>query len=148
VFVVLVVVRLFCFGLPMNPATLADVIVVAHFLYAAFVVLGFAAIGLGAWRGWEWVRHRGFRWAHGLAMGFVGVEALIGMACPLTVWEAALRERSGHLADQGAFLSRIASRLLFYDLPPWVFTAAYLALTAAVLLLWRWVPPRCRGTPR
>jgi hypothetical protein len=125
----------------MNPATLADVIVVAHLAFAAFIVLGFVAIGVGGWRGWGWVRHRKLRWAHALAMGLVGVEALIGMACPLTVWEAALRERAGQSADPGAFVARIASRLLFYDFPPWVFTTAYLALTAAVLLLWRWLPP-------
>lgn len=128
----------------MNPATLADVVVVAHFAYAAFIVLGFAAILWGGWRGWGWVRHRGFRWVHGLAMGLVGVEAVIGMACPLTVWEAVLRQRSGQGPEPEEFIARVASRLLFYDFPPWVFTTAYLVLTGSVVLLWRWVPPRRR----
>jgi hypothetical protein len=129
----------------MTRSALADVVVVAHFCYAAFVVLGFLAIGLGAWRGWRWARQRGFRWVHALAMGFVGVEALIGMACPLTEWEAALRARAGQPVGQGAFIARIASQLLFYHLPAWVFTAAYVALTVLAVLLWRWVPPVRRG---
>ncbi len=126
----------------MSPAALADAIVVAHLGYAAFILFGFAAILLGGWGGWGWVRRPGFRWTHGLAMGLVAVEAVIGMACPLTVWEAALRERAGQGATPGEFVPRLASRLLFYDFPPWVFTTAYLALLAALVLLWRWVPLR------
>ena len=42
-------------------------------------------------------------------------------------------------------MGRIMRSLLYYDLPLWVFTAAYLVLTAlAVMLLW-WVPMRPRG---
>lgn len=129
----------------MEPGTLADVLVVVHALYAGFVVCGFAAVIAGGTLGWGWVRQRGFRQLHAGAMLFVGAEALIGMACPLTLWEGALRARAGDAPQEGAFIARFAARLLYYDLPPWSFTSGYLALSLLVLLLWRWVPPRRRG---
>ncbi|HEX7926000.1 MAG TPA: DUF2784 domain-containing protein [bacterium] len=132
----------------MSANALADVIVVAHFLYAAFVVAGFLAIIVGGTAGWPWVRNRVFRWAHGLAMGFVGVEAVIGMACPLTVWEAQLRQRAGTSAEDGEFIARWASKLLFYNAPPWVFSAGYIALTLLVFVLWHWVRPHPKSTVR
>ena len=132
----------------MADALLADIVLVVHFCYAGFVVFGFAAVGLGAARGWRWVRNRGFRWLHLAAMGFVGVEAAVGMACPLTELEFALRRAAGMGGEEGSFIGRIVGRLLYYDLPPWVFTAAYLALTALAVALMFWVPPRKRLSGR
>jgi hypothetical protein len=129
----------------MPPAMLADVVLVVHFAYAAFVVLGFLAIVAAPLTRWGWARNRAFRWVHLLAMAFVGLEALIGMACPLTVWEYALRSQAGRADDETPFIARLAAQLLYYRLPSWVFTASYLALTLLALLLWHWVPPRPRG---
>jgi polyferredoxin len=71
----------------------------------------------------------------------VAVLALAGVACPLTVLEDALRHEQG--ATQG-FVQRWVGRLLYYRLPLWVFTLAYAAFAALVLLTWRLVPPRRR----
>ena len=126
----------------MNPLLLADLVVVIHLAYVLFVVSGFPAVILGGLLGWGWVRNRIYRLVHVAAMGFVGVEALIGMVCPLTRWEYDLRMAAGTGAEHGAFIARWAARMLYYDLPPWVFTASYLALTALALgLLWA-IPPR------
>ena len=128
----------------MDAATLAEVVLVAHLLYAGFVVLGFVAIGLGAALSWRWVRRRGFRWAHLAAIAFVGFEGAIGMVCPLTEWEYHLRRQAGLEAHEGTFIGRIAASVLYHDLPAWVFTTAYLLLTAlAVAMLWL-VPPHGR----
>jgi polyferredoxin len=64
-------------------------------------------------------------------------EALIGMACPLTVWEDALR--GGARAD--SFVGRWVRQLLFYQAPEWIFTAAYAAWAAASALTLVLVPP-------
>jgi hypothetical protein len=37
---------------------------------------------------------------------------------------------------------RWVNSLIYWPLPMWVFTAAYLTVFAYVLALWRWVPPR------
>src|SRR6185436_10151161 len=117
---------------------MADAILVLHFGVAAFVVAGLPLIWLGAALGWRWVRNPWFRYAHLGAIAFIAAEALAGFACPLTVWEDALR--GGVRAD--SFVGRWVRALLFYDAPEWVFTTAYAAWAAATLFTLRAVPPR------
>lgn len=117
---------------------LADLILIVHFAFVLFVTSGLLLIWAGAARGWHWVRNFGFRVAHLAAICFVAVEAMIGMACPLTVWEAALR---GAPADK-SFVARWLHGLLFYSFPDWVFTAAYVVFALAVAATWRFVRPR------
>ncbi len=117
---------------------LADAILVVHFAFVLFVVLGFALVLVGGVRGWRWVRNRAFRYAHLAAIAFVAVEALAGIACPLTVWENALR----HAGPEGpSFVGRWVSRLLYHDLPEWVFTVAYVLFAIAVAVTLWLVPP-------
>jgi hypothetical protein len=121
---------------------MADTILVVHFLIAAFIVVGLVAVWLGAALGWPWVRNPWFRYLHLAAIGFVAAEALLGIACPLTVWEDLLR--GGRTMPGGAesFVARWVRALLFYRAPEWVFTAAYVVWTLATLATLRLVPPR------
>jgi len=117
---------------------MADVLLVVHFLIAAFIVGALLLVWIGAAFGWRWVRNPWFRYAHLGAIVFVAAEALLGVMCPLTVWEDMLR--GGVRAD--SFIGRWVRHFLYYQAPEWVFTAAYLGWTLATLLtLWR-VPPR------
>lgn len=118
---------------------LADAILVVHFAIAAGIVAGFVLIPAGALVGWRWVRSRPLRAAHLGAMLFVAAETLAGLACPLTVWEDRLRGRAG---DAPGFVERWLGALLYWDLPPWTFATAYLALAVVAIVLWRVVPPR------
>jgi len=120
---------------------MADVILIVHFLIAAFIVLGLVAVWLGAALGWAWVRNPWFRWLHLGAIAFVAAEAVLGIACPLTVWEDMLR--GGVRAE--SFVARWVQSLLFYRAPEWVFTLAYLAWTTATLVTLWLVPPRRRA---
>ena len=122
---------------------LADALLVVHFLIAAFIVGGLPMTWLGALRHWRWVRNSWFRYAHLGAIAFVALEALLGVACPLTVWEDLLR---GGLQPQ-SFVGRWVYAMLYYRAPEWVFTAAYLAWAAATLVTLRRVPVR-RGRAR
>jgi hypothetical protein len=45
-------------------------------------------------------------------------------------------------------VGRLVHAVLFYDLPGWVFTAAYVALTGLAVALYVWVPPRAPRAPR
>ncbi|HXZ06963.1 MAG TPA: DUF2784 domain-containing protein [Paraburkholderia sp.] len=117
---------------------LADAVLVAHSLLALFIVCGLVVIWLGAALRWTWVRNRSLRIAHLLAIALVSLLSLLGIACPLTLLEDWLR--NGSLEPQG-FIQRWVSRLLYYDLPIWVFTLAYVIFALMVLLTWRFVPP-------
>jgi Protein of Unknown function (DUF2784) len=122
-----------------DSALLADTVLVVHFAFVLFVVGGFALILLGAALSWAWIRNPVFRYSHLGAIVFVALEALVGMACPLTVWEAALRRAS---PDGPSFVGRLVGRVLYYDLPEWVFTLAYVLFALAVAAALRWIPPR------
>jgi hypothetical protein len=117
---------------------MADVILVVHFLIVLFNVGGLLVVWIGAGLGWRWVRNPWFRYLHLGAIAFVAAEALLGMMCPLTVWEDMLR--GGVRAE--SFVGRGVRYLLYYDAPEWVFTVAYVAWTAATLVTLKWVPPR------
>jgi hypothetical protein len=116
----------------------ADALLVLHFLIAAFIVGALLATWIGATMRWRWVTNPWFRYAHLGAIVFVAAEALLGVACPLTVWEDLLR---GGLRPE-SFVARWVHRLLYYRAPEWIFTSAYLVWTAATLVTLWLVPPR------
>ena len=115
----------------------ADAILIIHFAFVAFVVGGLALTWMGAALHWRWIRNFRFRVAHLAAICFVAGEALLGVMCPLTVWEDALR---GTARDSG-FIARWIHRVMFYQIPEWIFTLAYVAFALRVLLTFRLVPP-------
>jgi hypothetical protein len=116
---------------------LADVLLVVHFAIAAFIVGGLILVWVGAALGWRWIRNSWFRYLHVAAIAFVAGEALLGVACPLTLWEDLLR---GGLQPE-SFVARWIYRLLYYRAPEWAFSAAYVAWALATLLTLRLVPP-------
>lgn len=120
----------------------ADAILIVHFAFVAFVVGGLAAVWVGAALGWRWVRNFAFRIAHLAAILFVAAEALLGVMCPLTVWEDALRGR----ASEMGFIARWIRGAMFYEAPPWLFTVAYILFAGIVGLTFWLIPPRRRST--
>jgi len=98
-------------------------------------------VWLGAAAGWGWVRNRWFRILHLAAIGLIALEGILGVACPLTVWEDLLR---GGLQPR-SFVGRWVQRLLYYDAPEGLFTALYVAWALATLVTLWLVPPRKRA---
>jgi hypothetical protein len=109
----------------------------AHLLVIAFNVFGLFAIPLGAWRGWGFVRVRWWRALHVASFAIVALQAALGRACFLTLWQDQL---AGGGRSEPLIMSWV-NRMIYWPLPIWVFTAAYLVLFAYVLLLWKLVPP-------
>ncbi len=98
-------------------------------------------VWVGAALGWSWIHNPWFRYLHLGAIVFVAAEALLGYACPLTVWEDLLR---GGVRPE-SFVGRWVYRLLYYEAPEWVFTALYAAWAAATLVTLWLVRPRRRA---
>jgi hypothetical protein len=116
---------------------LASLVLTLHLLIAGFITSGLLLIPIGAWRGWRWIRHRRIRAIHAGLMYFVALEALLGITCPLTILEYAMRDG----APPEYFLAAVFQKILYWDLPPSVFLISYLASAAWVVLLWWQVPP-------
>jgi hypothetical protein len=117
---------------------IADVLLVSHFVIAVFIAGGLMLVWLGAALGWRWISNPWFRYLHLAAIAFVAAEALLGVACPLTVWEDLLR---GGVRPE-SFVGRWVHRLLYYRAPESIFTAAYVLWALATLVTLRLVPPR------
>ncbi|MDQ3027858.1 MAG: DUF2784 domain-containing protein [Pseudomonadota bacterium] len=122
----------------MNAAGLADAILVVHAAFVLFVVGGLAATWIGLARGMAFARNRWFRGLHLAAIAYVVLEAILGIVCPLTAWEDALRGES----SESGFIQRWVHAWLFWNWPPWVFTILYVAFGALVAATWWRFPPR------
>jgi len=90
---------------------------------------------------WAWVRNVWFRAAHLAAIVFVAGEALLGIACPLTLWENALRGTTDSATAEKSFIAHWVHRLMFYTAPEWVFTALYVAFALLVAASYWLIPP-------
>ena len=102
------------------------------------LLLGYFLIFAGYFLKWSFIRNRRLRLLHVGMIIFVGIEALIGMVCPLTTLEAYLRTGSGN--TERSFMSRLMEDLLFYDFPESYFTYAYVFLSGLAVLLYFLVP--------
>jgi cytochrome c biogenesis protein CcdA len=121
---------------------LADALVVIHTAYVSFVVIGMFLILAGAICRWKWVRNPWFRWAHLVAIVIVGVEAVLGITCPLTDWESHLRKLAGQKPSEGSFIGRSLDDILFFSAPEWLLAACHIGFALLVLVTFCLFPPR------
>lgn len=119
----------------------ATLVLIVHFAIIAFNVIGCLAIPVGAWRGWRWVRGYWWRLAHLASLAVVALQALLGRACFLTIWQEDLAGSAVHQPLIAGWINRI----IYWPLPLWMFALAYVAVFAYVVLLWFVVRPRRGG---
>ena len=120
---------------------LADTLLVVHFAYVAFVVVGLVLFWIGYWRRWRWVRNFWVRALHLLAIGIVMVESVFGITCPLTVWEQQLRQGTDGAYTE-SFLQHWIHKIMFFELGPSTFLVIYVVFFALVVLTFVLFPPR------
>jgi len=121
---------------------IAEAIFWFHVVVIAFAVLGLVAIPLGAWGGWKFVRVLWWRAIHLGLLGIVALQALMGRACFLTIWESEFLRRAGEAASNEPLVQRWVSQAIYWPLPSWFFAILYVAVCAFALLLWWLIPPR------
>ena len=119
----------------------ADFILIIHFAIVLFIVGGRALIGIGFALHGRWVSRWWFRTAHLAAMVFITIQSLADTLCPLTVWEQALRVRAGQQGYTESFVEHWVHRLLYYELPGWIFTMVYCAVFGLMIVAWFIVRP-------
>lgn len=114
-------------------AMLADLVVVIHFAYVSYVVVGLLLIIAGIVRRWQWIRNLWFRVSHLLLIAIVAGESIFGIWCPLTDWEFNLRIWAGQKPYQGTFISELMNKIFWIKLPESVYTTIYVSVALFVL---------------
>ena len=106
---------------------LADALMLLHFLWAAFMVIGLP-LGL-------YLRSPALRWTHFSGMALTAFFAATGMYCPLTVWEEAMRwETDPGFSYGGSFLAHCLSPILYPQIEPWIIRAVSVTWGTLTLL--------------
>ena len=114
-------------------AVAADLILIIHFCIVLFVVFGLVALPIGCLKNYNWTRNIKFRGFHILLMGFITLEAILGITCPLTIIENILRQ----IVYQQSFVSHWVSRLIYWDLPNHFFVSLYFFCLIWTLVFWK-----------
>lgn len=127
---------------------LADLIVVLHAGFVAFVVIGEMAVLYGLARGRDWARAFWFRWLHLVSIAFVVLLSWLGATCPLTDLENLLREHAGEVGYPGDFIGYWVREVLFYECSTWIFVVIYSVFGMVVLFTFVLAPPQRRTAHR
>ena len=111
----------------------ADLVLLSHFVFAAFAVFGGALVFHNP--AWSWVHVPVVLWS--------SVVNLMSWTCPLTPLEKTLRNRAGQLEYSGGFIQHYVGRLVYprgmprqLELVAGVSVLAWNALVYAVILVW------------
>lgn len=125
----------------------AQAIFWVHIGIITFNVFGLIVIPLGVWLGWAFVRVLWWRILHLVALLIVALQAVLGRACFLTIWESDLAVRAGETSSNLPLIQGWITRLVFWPLPIWAFAVFYVAIALYVIALWVIVPPRWPSHP-
>src|SRR3569832_2159640 len=104
----------------MNPL-LGEAIFGLHLVVIVFNVLGLIAIPLGAAFDWRWVRIRWWRALHLVSWAVVALQAALGRACFLTIWQDA----ASGAGARDPLIMRWVNSVIYWPLPIWAFGALY-----------------------
>jgi Protein of Unknown function (DUF2784) len=129
---------------PAQDLLLADAVLFVHLAIILFNLFGLVVIPLGGWLRWRFVRIFWWRALHVAVLALVALQAVLGQVCFLTFWQEALQAAAGAAIRQQPLIAGFVDRLIYWNLPLWVFAALYVAVWVYVLALWWWVPPRLR----
>ena len=119
----------------------ADVVVVVHLAFIAFVAVGSVLV-------WWWPR---LLWPHVAVLPWAAAVVTVGLTCPLTPLEQQLRDRADRSSYDGGFIDHYLSDVVY----PGRFTALARLVVAAVIVVGyacvlarQPTPPACRGDHR
>jgi hypothetical protein len=122
--------------------SLANAVLIAHFLVVVFVVGGLVITAVGNLLHWQWVNNIWFRAGHLVTIGVVLFQSWLGLDCPLTTLEAWLRSKAGTAAYRESFIEYWLGKWLFYEVPWWAFVVSYSVFGLLVLAAWSHFPPK------
>jgi hypothetical protein len=120
---------------------IAEAVLGLHLMIITFNIAGLIIIPIGAWLGWRIVRIAWLRLLHLAMLAMVAGQALAGRACFLTEWQNKL---TGSGQPTQPLIMHSIDKLIYWNLPLWVFAIIYcfvflyvLALTVLVPFRWQ-----------
>ncbi len=120
---------------------LADILLVVHLAWIAFMLWGFVLTVRAFWKPAFFDRWL-FRSLHLAGILFVGIWELIGRYCPLTVWEYDLRRLHDPSTDYpGSFIIGWIERLVYPNVDPLVVTVPTIGIALFTLVMFVVKPP-------
>ena len=125
----------------------ADTVFWTHVAVIAFNVFGLVAIPVGAFRSWAFVRAFWWRALHLAALVIVAVQAVMGRACFLTIWQSELLSYAGRATSGSPLIQRWIGEVIYRPLPLRVFTLIYIVVCGYAIVLWILVPPKFSPRP-
>ena len=111
----------------------ADLVLIIHFCIVFFLSFGLVVLPIGYLKNYNWTRNTKMRVAHMFLMGFITLEAFLGITCPLTIIENILRQ----IEYQQSFVSYWVSRFIYWDLPSYFFVSLYFFCLIWTLVFWK-----------
>ena len=93
---------------------MADAVLAGHVMIILFNISGLLVVPIGGLFGWRFVRIRWWRMLHVLLLAAVAAQALLGRACILTLWQAAL---NGAAAAPPPLIARFVNGMIYWPLP-------------------------------
>ena len=120
---------------------IADIIVILHFIWIMFMIIGFIFTVCGfLWKKFfEWAL---FRTVHLCGIVYVTLLALLGEYCPLTIFENALRTSyDPTLTYPGSFISHYIEHLVYPDVHPLYIIIPTIGIAVFTLIMYIIKPP-------
>jgi len=121
---------------------LADALVVIHFVWIVFMIVGFALTVRAFWKPafFEWWL---FRTIHLAGFIFVAALEILGKYCPLTIWENTFRRfYDPSLAYPGSFIVKYITKIIYPEIDPSVLVIPTVFIAGFTLIIFVLRPPR------
>lgn len=101
------------------------------------------AVIIGKKLHWLWTRNVGLRLTHAVLTGYVVLETLLRIPCPLTMLENSLRQSDGdHGYTQNGCVMDWFIKITGHQLPTRIFEVVYVSLFIYVMWLYYTVAPK------
>lgn len=121
---------------------LADLIVVMHFAWVLFMLIGFILTLFGFfWKGFfdRWL----FRTLHLFGIGYVSILSITGKYCPLTIWENTLRQKyDSSLTYPASFMIHYVEKLVYPNINPLIILIPTIFIALFSILFFILRPPK------
>lgn len=127
----------------MSHKIFADAIIVLHFLYILFMLLGFLLTGYALFFREKFFDRWLFRSLHLLGIFYVVSLSILGKYCPLTILENELRLRyEVYSVYSGSFIVHYLEKLVYPDVNPLVIQIPTVFLAMFTIVVFIIKPPK------